>query len=224
MQPFLDLLRQLRTAQRRSELFASIRFQHELFQPHTFTLPDRYPALFAHCAHQMQGMASPRILSFGCSTGEEAFSLHRLLPNASILGVDLNPWCLQQANRHNRSPLLRFVHGQSAEFADSAPFDAIFCMAVLQQATNRTGDREESGFTFTRFEQQLRELDRRLLPGGYLYIDNCDFLFTDTALASGYDAVMFPGSRKLRRRPLYDRSNHRIAEEYTADRCFRKRP
>lgn len=224
MQPLLDLLRQLRTAQRRSELFARMRFRGKLFQPHTFTVPNRYPALFTQCARQLQGVASPRILSFGCSTGEEAFSLHRLLPSAQILGVDLNHWCLRQANRHNQSPLIQFVHAQSAEFAQATSFDAIFCMAVLQQAANRTGDREESGFTFTRFEQQLEDLDCRLLPGGSLYIDNCDFLFTDTALAAGYEAVVFPGSRKLRRRPLYDRNNRRIAEEYTADRCFRKRP
>ena len=222
MPSLLDLLRRLRTPQRRSELFAELRYGRDLIQPHTFTLPSRYPALFAQCALLLARTDAPRILSFGCSTGEEAFSLHRLIPRATILGVDLNNWCLRQATRQNRSPSLTFVHADSAAYASAAPFHAIFCMAVFQQASNREEAQLENGFTFARFEQALADLDRLLLPGGYLFIDNCDFLFTDTALAAGYSPVEFPGSRKFRKRPLFDRTNRRIAEEYTADRCFRK--
>src|SRR5258708_8966611 len=61
-----------------------------LFQPDNFTLPDRYPHLFQLAATTIGDGPEKRILSFGCSTGEEVFALRRYFPSATIVGIDIN--------------------------------------------------------------------------------------------------------------------------------------
>ena len=46
-----------------------------------WTAPNRYPEIFAAAA-----AAARRILSFGCSTGEECVSLAEYFPKAEIIG------------------------------------------------------------------------------------------------------------------------------------------
>lgn len=214
----------LRGPQRRSELLTRLRFPREQAQSATYTTADRYPALFHACSLLLQANPRPRLLSFGCSTGEECFALARYMPQAEVVGVELNRWCLRQCRRANHDPRIRFLHSLSPKFAAEPRFDAIFCLAVLQDERHRTEDLQHltRGFTFARFEQKLAELDGKLLPGGLLFLDHCDFRFTETDLSLGYDPVDFPGNRRTRRRPLFSGSNQRIAEEYMMDRCFRK--
>ena len=60
------------------------------FQPYAYTLPDRYPWLFDFAAERLGRIAAPRLLSFGCSRGDEVFSLARRLPRATIKGIDID--------------------------------------------------------------------------------------------------------------------------------------
>ncbi len=52
----------------------------ELFQPFTDTFEERYPSLFDALAVRLADLPSPRILSFGCSSGAEVRALRRRLP------------------------------------------------------------------------------------------------------------------------------------------------
>src|SRR5580658_5426157 len=61
-----------------------------LFQPHNDTAPDRYPEVFALLRERLGDGAERRVLSFGCSTGAETFSLRQYLPAATIIGVDIS--------------------------------------------------------------------------------------------------------------------------------------
>ena len=61
------------------------------FQSYAYTLPDRYPWLFDFAAERLGRIAAPRLLSFGCSRGDEVFSLARRLPQATIKGIDIDP-------------------------------------------------------------------------------------------------------------------------------------
>jgi chemotaxis methyl-accepting protein methylase len=49
-----------------------------------WTAPNRYPEIFA--AAVAAAAAARRILSFGCSTGEECVSLAEYFPKAEIIG------------------------------------------------------------------------------------------------------------------------------------------
>jgi hypothetical protein len=61
------------------------------FQPYYYTLPDRYPWLFGFAATRIGSRPNLRILSFGCSRGEEVFSLRKYFPSAAVKGIDINP-------------------------------------------------------------------------------------------------------------------------------------
>lgn len=215
----------VRNPQQRSEMLTRLFHPSAHLQGATYTEPDRYPELFAACRDHLRDLPVPRILSFGCSTGEEVFALARYLPHAHIIGVDLNPWCLKQARLANTTgSSATFLAPKSREFALTAPFDAIFCMAVLQRSENRTQGRTSAhpDFPFRRFEEQLQTLDQKLKPGGLLFLDQADFSLVDTTLAGSYRAVEFPGNCVRRQRPLFGANNQLRCTEYLADRCFLK--
>ncbi len=190
----------------------------------TYSEPDRYPELFAACASYLEHTPTPTLLCFGCSTGEEAFSLAKHLPHATIIAVDINRWCLAQARKANRNPRIHFLHSRSPEFAALANLDAIFAMAVFQRSQNRThtAPAAHRGFPFTAFEQQIARLDAKLKPGGLFFIDHADFRFEDTAAAAHYTPLEFEGSRFLHDRPLFGPDNRLIATQYTMQRLFQK--
>ena len=196
------------------------------FQGETASFEDRYPELFTACKARLEPLPSPRILSFGCSTGEEAFSLARYLPNAAIVGVEINPWCLKQCLARNSNQRIRFLHRNAKEFSSMEGFDAIFCMAVFQRTEHRTERLSplQTGFTFERFESEIRFLDEKLKPGGVLFLDESDYAFELTETGRNYTPLDFPGSKVLRKRPVFDRDGRRVAEESEFTRAFLKIP
>jgi hypothetical protein len=195
------------------------------YQGATYSEPNRYSELFAACARHLANIPNPTILSFGCATGEEAFSLAEALPNATIIGVDINRWCLRQCRKANRNPRIHFLHTDSPEFAALTNLDAIFAMAVFQrsQNRNRTAATPHGSFTFGVFDQQIARLDAKLKPGSLFFIDHADFRFEDTAAAQNYTPLDFEGSRFTHDRPLFGRENQLIATQYTMQRAFQKR-
>lgn len=208
----------------RSQVLTRRLYAGQHFQGETFSCEDRYPELFEECRERLADRPGVRILSYGCATGEEVFTLARYLPQAEIVGVDINRWCLKECARRNTSARIRFLHRMSPEFAGAAEFDAGFCMAVFQRTEHRIAGAEpvETGFTFERFEDEVRMLDEKLKPGGLLFLDECDFSFEQTAVAAGYRPLEFAGNRVLRRRPLFGRDNRLIASEHDSVRGFVK--
>lgn len=194
------------------------------YQGATYSEPNRYPELFAACLHHLQNTPAPTILSFGCATGEEAFSLAEYLPTATIVGVDINRWCLRQCIQKNRNPHLKFLHSASPAFAALTNLDAIFCMAVFQRSENRnhTAAVAYGNFTFAKFEQQIANLDAKLKPGGLFFIDHSDFSFEDTTVAAHYTPLEFEDNQFLHERPLFGRDNALITTQYTMHRAFQK--
>ena len=186
-----------------------------LFQPATVTRLDRHPPLFVAVTARLAGQAAPRLLSFGCSTGEEAVTLARYLPHAWIDAIDANPACIARA-RHTAArlaprsasgridfacadtPDALVVHRHAAAGGDGAEgYDAVFCLSVL-----RHGDldvlRPEACtalLPFARFAAAVAALDRCVRPGGMLILWGCHFRFTDTATATRYHAIATPGAR-----------------------------
>ena len=89
--PLVRLCRILVSPSYRSEWLLKRSRPNNLFQPYRQTKPDRHPAIFAFVRERLSTNAIPRLMSFGCSTGEEAFTLRRYFPQAEIVGVDINP-------------------------------------------------------------------------------------------------------------------------------------
>ena len=89
--PLVRLCKFICNPQFRSEYRLKRNGAHNLFQPYGTTFVDRYPRIFTFVKDQLANTAAPRLLSFGCSTGEEVFTLRRYFPQAEIVGIDINP-------------------------------------------------------------------------------------------------------------------------------------
>ncbi len=79
-----------------------------------------------------------RILSYGCSNGDEVFSLRRYFTRAIIKGLDINSGSIAVCRRRLRkSPdaAISFATASSAKAEPSSTYDAIFCMAVLRHGS-----------------------------------------------------------------------------------------
>jgi hypothetical protein len=219
------VLRFLLNPRKRSENMARLRYGTELFQAATHSQADRYPELFQECSRRLASILRPRVLSFGCSTGEEIASLAQYMPNAEMFGVDINPWCLRQCGARPYQVKVRLMHRFSREFLQLGELDAIFCMAVFQRFEHRTEgwDPGKSGFTFERFEAEVLLLDSKLRVGGLFFLDESDFSFQMTTAAARYEPLEFDLNRVIRERPLFDSANRLVARSSLFTRAFIKK-
>lgn len=201
-----------------------LRHQHDgvLFQPYGTTSEDRYPQLFDALAQRLAHFPAPRILSFGCSTGEEVRALRTRLPNARVTGIDLNPRSLAIARRNDRHPLSDYREA-SAPLPDDR-FDAVLAMAVFRHGVLEAERPEDCSavLPFARFAEGVAMLDASLEPGGWLALYNSHFRFVDTPTAEGYACDWL---RMTDHRPLdllYGPDNRRLAGMTDDAVLFRK--
>jgi 2-polyprenyl-3-methyl-5-hydroxy-6-metoxy-1,4-benzoquinol methylase len=198
------------------------------FQPYNDTQPDRYPRIFEFVQRQLSARSDLRILSFGCSTGEEVFSLRRYFPQAAIKGIDVNAANIEVARaRLARDPdamlLFEYVDSTTAEAA--AVYDAIFCMAVL-----RHGDLGLPGVTrcdhlvsFADFATMVADFSRCLKPGGLLVIRHSNFRLCDTPTSAAFATVLsLPTKATKGKTPLFGPDNKLLAVVDYPDTVFRK--
>ena len=119
--------RQLLTGAGRSQLLTQIGNRGRVHQITNYTEEDRYPALFELVAQIEPG--PERIMSFGCSTGEEVEALRRRFHQSTIVGVEINRRSRTIASeRLANDPGVRII----PHYRYEEPFDVIFALAVLQ--------------------------------------------------------------------------------------------
>jgi trans-aconitate methyltransferase len=150
-----------------------------------WTAPDRYPEIFAAAA-----AAAPdarRILSFGCSTGEECVSLAQYFPKAEIVGAEINVLSLLKAMK-KRSDRIRFVYSSDRILSRLGGLDALFCMAVLRSAGH---------YPFEIYEEHALFLETLVRPGGLLVIHNSPYRFGDTARRGSYETISVDANRDI---------------------------
>ena len=198
-----------------------------LFQYRSLTMPDRYPGIFAFLQQRLADQPEPRLLSFGCATGEEVFSLRRYLPRAFIKGVDINAHDIAICRRRWQAagdPQIEFAQQDSAETEQPENYDAVLCLAVFQHQSlqDRRIDSCERYLRFDAFEATLTGLARCLKPGGYLAIRHADFSFDDAACRRQFEPVLqiAPGGEP---HPRFDRQNRRLPDAHDRDVVFQKK-
>lgn len=193
------------------------------FQKETYTTVNRYPFVFRAVTDYLAAHKAPKILSYGCATGQEAYTLSQYMPGANILGIDVNQWCIKKARKTYATSQITFCLPSDNIYLQTHDFDAIFCMAVFQHTVNRKNNLKiTSNISFQSFENELIELDKKLKTGGLLVIDHADFLFQDTILAARYKPLDFPQNLITRNRPAFNRHNERIADHQHIYRAFIK--
>jgi SAM-dependent methyltransferase len=200
-----------------------------LYQYRTITSANRYPRIFALLAERLGDVASPRVLSFGCATGEEVFTLRRYLPGAFVKGIDINPanvaLCRERAGDGGGDPQVAFDTGDSAAGEAPASYDAVLAMAVFQRPQLKTDPDIASCERFIRFEdfeRAVTELAACVKPGGYLAVAFSVFRFADTAAAAEFTVEM-ENEPTARFFPRFDRYNRRIPGVVPEQVVFRRR-
>lgn len=198
----------------------------ELLQPWPVTAPDRHPALFALTRDRLGGLAEPRLLSFGCSTGEEPLTLAGYLPQARIDGLDINPRNVAEARRKvAQAGLTRISIAEAGSPPEGAAlYDGVFCLSVLRHGELDAYRPETCSavLPFRRFAQTVTALDRVLKPGGYLFLWGSNFRFADTAEAARYDVVPVP-DMPPQTGVFYGADDRILPIRATRDFVFRKR-
>ena len=197
-----------------------------LLQPSSETRRNRHPELFALARERLAGIPAPRLLSYGCSTGEEAFTLAEYLPRALIDAIDINPRSIAIAKRSlgdAKSPSLRFACASSPP-GNASVYDAIFCLSVLRHGRPESEQMKNCSevLPFARFAEAIDALDHALKPGGLLFLWGCNFRFADTPTAMAYRRIATP-----QKRPefgmFYGPDNDLLAIASNADFVFEKR-
>jgi SAM-dependent methyltransferase len=216
----------LHSLESRNAALIQLRPPNGLYQPYGTTSADRYPEIFLEVRSLLQDDASVRILSFGCSTGEEVFSLRRYFPEANIVGLDINPFNIAVC-RFRRvkagDERMTFAVAGSTEAEANASYDAIFAMAVFRHGDLNTSPPPlESGhrIRFADFEQSVADLARALKPGGFLVIQHAMFRFCDTRAAKEFETVFRVNFDKWE--PLYGRDDCLLPDAKNPDAVFRK--
>jgi SAM-dependent methyltransferase len=149
------------------------------------TALNRYPEIFAATA--AVAPHAKRVLSFGCSTGEECVTLAEYFPAAQIVGTDINPVTLLKARKH-RTDRIRFVYAGDRILSGFGGFDVVFCMAVLR--TSKRGSwAVHKHYPFDRFVERAQFLESLVKPGGLLVIHNAAYRFSDVPRRFTYDTL-----------------------------------
>jgi len=203
------------SGQHRSVVLLKLFNRQAVHQTSPETWMDRYPKIFSTCRAYFGGRKELKILSYGCSTGEEVLTLRNYFPSAIIIGAEINRRSLAICRKLKVDERIAFVHSDPAILAQRGPFDAIFCMAVLQRTPHAIIERGITDlkhiYPFEKFDWQVGKLDELLARDGLLIIRHTQYLFRDAAVAWKYDPLDTT-AHEVDFDPKFDRNSERLGE------------
>ena len=210
----------------RSIIYMRIFKAHRLQQTTPFTSMDRYPVIFNGCKDYFEGKKNIKILSYGCSTGEEVLTLRKYFPDATIIGADINKHSLKICRKLPIDDKMAFIYSHPKEIKKYGQFDLVLCMAVLQRTPHQV---TEQGITnlkkiypFEKFEQQIIELDQYVKTGGLLVTHFTQYDFIDTGVAIKYKALGNYNQDDYQS-AIFDKNSQLIKEPTTRNSIFIKK-
>ncbi len=177
------------------------------------TWEDRYPDIFSACKKYFDdlGKDSIKILSYGCCTGEEVVTLRRYFPNATIVGAELNKNSLSICKKRKLDDKIHFVYSKPNIIKHYGPFDAVFCMAVLERLPMKVLKEHiedlHDMYPFEKYNKQIHEIDEYVNNDGLLITHFSHYDIMDTDLAenyksygkNGYLGMVFDRNSKLKK-------------------------
>ena len=200
-----------------------------LFQPNSFTAMNRYPRCFAFVFDALGELPALNLLSFGCATGEEVFTLARYFPRAHIKGIDINARSIATATRNTPPALAHRISFEVACSAHAEPagsYHAVFAFAVFRDdALTGKPPKCDHVLRFADFDREISNLARCLRPGGLLFLRHSHFRFSDATVAGNFEtALALDIDISAGTKALYDADNRLVRNDAaTADVAWRKR-
>ena len=223
------LWRLLRDRSYRSTVRLALSRRGTVFQAVNNTRSNRYPKIFAFVRSRLGADFDGRILSYGCSTGEEIVTLRIYFPHAFIKGIDINPENIavfQKWLTRVPDPKVAVECADSTAGEAGGSYDAIFCMAVLRDSALVAADVQDCTrhFPFSRFARAVDDLARCLKPGGLLVIRHSNFRLCDAPAGEAFETLLRQPYEGRRRTPIFGPDNRRMPGAVYEDTVFRKKP
>ena len=215
----------------------------------TYTEMHRYGHLFPAIRNIEQAfdLKFRRILSYGCSSGEECLTLAELFPDARIFGTDANPEMVAAATEKCAgNPRITIIPYDRFWKEKGRTIDLVCCMSVLFEIPHIFMPKQEweaklanpaqragaldffakslaKKFPFEEFEGIVSALDRRLRPGGLMVLQNANYRMVETAVGQNYRAITVPGAN-IETMPKLSREYEVIDQNKLTEIVFRKAP
>lgn len=136
---------------------------------------NRFPILYQR-AQELQPNAK-RVLSLGCSTGEEIIALAEKFPNAELYGVDIDHYSIQTARRNNKLPNAYFFD----QVEGLGQFDLITCFMVLFGL--------EVPVPKDRWLSVMEKLDKHAAPNAVVMCYTSEFPLEEVFTAEKYEPL-----------------------------------
>ena len=177
------------------------------------TWENRYPEIFAACREYFAGLGKEdiKILSYGCCTGEEVVTLRQYFPKAVIVGAELNKNSLRVCKKRKCDDRIRFIYSKPELIQENGPFDAVFCMAVLERLPMVVLEKHITDlselYPFDKYVKQIHEIDSYVKKDGLLISHFTHYDIMDTDLSSryipygvnGFEGMVFGTDSKLKK-------------------------
>lgn len=131
-------------------------------QPSHSTQKNRYPKIFDSAAKFKP--KAKRVLSFGCSTGDELFSLAERFPKAEqLVGVDIDHNSIMTGRRNNKDSRIHFhdTLGALGQFDVITALNVFFCL--------------EKAIPKDQWTKILTEVESHVAPSGIIMIFKSDY-------------------------------------------------
>ena len=196
-------------------------------QGNTHTGYNRYPEIFQICKNYFINKQNLEILSFGCSFGEECFSLRDLyFPSAHIVGIGINEQAINHCKQSpkNNTGNLNFYLSKNFFAARKKKFDVIFMMSFLcVWPETAVWGNCEALYSFKKYKAQLKQIIPYIKRGGLLVIYNSNFRFSDTDnLYSQFTPIYNNEIKNKGFVTVFDKNNNRIDQLIKTEYIFKK--
>lgn len=197
----------------------------QVHQTTPLTYMNRYPVIFSACRDYFKDRENIKILSYGCSTGEEVLTLRKYFSNANIVGAEINKHSLKVCRSLPVDDKITFINSTPSEIKKSGKFDIIFCMAVLQRTPDTITKQGITSlkkiYPFEKFEEQIIELDSYVKKGGLMVVHFSQYSFEDTIVSSKYKALGEYNQDEYRS-AVFDKNSNLIKEPTSRKSIFIK--
>lgn len=150
------------------------------------TYANRYRNLFRKISFSAERDRKIKVLSFGCSIGDEIAMIRVALPNADIYACDINVVALAAA-QETMGHLATIFYASAAEIAAHGPYDIVLALSVL--CISPPPKDFATKFPFGKFNDMTAMLDSFVVDGGILAIKNSSYLFSASTIARKYSVI-----------------------------------
>lgn len=144
------------------------------------THDNRYPDIFAKIESMYKEDPTKKLLSFGCSHGNEVRTLRKYLPLSTVHGIDVDAGIIAGNKKGNTDKNVEYF--SDANEVEGKSYDMVLAMSVLCHSP-------DPPIHFEVFNRTVELIDKLVAKGGYMVMYNTNYKFTDTEVSKRYDNV-----------------------------------